>query len=116
MDSGMGSIEAWNQALFLKINAGPATPAWLIDMAMGVADDLILAIPLLLLGLWLWGDEGRRSVALKSCLVTFVALGLNQLIGLVWQHPRPFALGLGHVYVPHAPDSSFPSDHMTVFA
>lgn len=43
-------------------------------------------------------------------------VGANQLIGLVWQHPRPFMIGLGHTFLPHAPDSSFPSDHATVFA
>ena len=43
-----------------------------------------------------------------------LALGCNQLIGLVYQHPRPFMVGLGHTYLQHATDSSFPSDHVTV--
>lgn len=34
----------------------------------------------------------------------------------VWWHPRPFMIGLGHSYLQHASDSSFPSDHATVFA
>jgi len=33
---------------------------------------------------------------------------------MVWQHPRPFMIGLGHTLIPHAADSSFPSDHATV--
>ena len=37
-----------------------------------------------------------------------------QLIGLVWQHPRPFMMDLGHTLIPHAADSSFPSDHLTL--
>jgi membrane-associated phospholipid phosphatase len=41
-------------------------------------------------------------------------LAINQAIGLVWQHPRPFMAGIGHAWISHATDSSFPSDHTTV--
>ena len=112
----MNEIEAFNRTLFLQINGGDGTPAWLIQVAIGIADELIYLIPLLLLGMWLWGDSTRRSQAIKACLVTLLALGTNQVIGLVWTHPRPFMLGLGHAWMYHAAESSFPSDHMTVFA
>ncbi len=112
----MNHIEAFNRTLFLQINGGDGTPAWLIQVAIGIANDLIYLIPLLLLGMWLWGDSARRSQAIKACLVTLMALGANQVIGLVWQHPRPFMIGLGHAWISHAADSSFPSDHVTVFA
>ncbi|WP_461569518.1 phosphatase PAP2 family protein [Thiobacillus sp.] len=112
----MNEIEAFNRALFLEINGGGATPAWLVQVAIGIANDLIYLIPLLLLGMWLWGDSTRRSQTIKACLVTLLALGANQVIGLVWTHPRPFMLGLGHEWMYHAADSSFPSDHLTVFA
>lgn len=112
----MNNIEAFNQSLFLWINASANTPSWAIDTAIFLADDLIYLIPVLLLVLWLWGDGARRNQAIKACLVTLLALGANQVIGLVWQHPRPFMVGLGHAWIPHAADSSFPSDHMTVFA
>ncbi|WP_417252276.1 undecaprenyl-diphosphatase [Castellaniella sp.] len=44
-------------------------------------------------------------------------LGLfaNQIIGMMWMHPRPFMVGLGHTLITHAPDSSFPSDHLTLW-
>ena len=112
----MNQFETFNRALFLQINGGDGTPAWLIQVAIGMADDLIYLIPLLLLGMWLWGDSTRRNQAIKACLVTLLALGANQVIGLVWTHPRPFMLGLGHDWMYHAADSSFPSDHLTVFA
>lgn len=112
----MNPIDAFNRTLFLRINGGDGTPARLIQVATGIADDLIYLIPLLLLVLWLWGDSPRRSQAIKACLVTLLALGANQVIGLVWQHPRPFMIGLGHAWMYHAADSSFPSDHMTVFS
>ncbi|MDE2203065.1 MAG: phosphatase PAP2 family protein [Burkholderiaceae bacterium] len=112
----MDILEAFNQALFLDINATMATPAWLVHMAVLIADFLIYLIPLLLVGMWLSGSAKQRNLALQACLVTMLALGLNQLIGLVWQHPRPFMIGLGHTFLPHAPDSSFPSDHVTIFS
>ena len=112
----MNTLEAFNQALFLLINGTPATPAWLVGMAMLIADYVIYLIPLLLAGMWLWGSEAQRSLAIRACLVAMLGVGANQLIGLVWQHPRPFMIGLGHTFLPHAPDSSFPSDHATVFA
>lgn len=100
----------------MHINGGDDTPAWLIQLAIGIADDLIYLIPLLLLGMWLWGDQRQRGWVLKACLVAIVGVGMNQVIGVLWQHPRPFMIGLGHAWIPHAADSSFPSDHMTVFA
>lgn len=110
----MNPIEAFNQTLFLQINGSEGTPAWLIQVAIGIADDLIYLIPILLLGMWLRSDSTRRSLAIKACLVTMLALGINQVIRQVWPHPRPFMLGLGHAWLYHAAVSSFPSDHMTV--
>jgi undecaprenyl-diphosphatase len=66
--------------------------------------------------MWLWGDKAKRNLALKACLVTMVGVGLNQIIALVWYHPRPSMIGLGHTWLPHVADSSFPSDHVTVFS
>lgn len=109
-------LEALNRALFLAIDATPGTPGWLIGTASAIANGLIWSIPLLLVCLWLTGDAYRRETALKVCVITLAALGVNQLIGLAWQHPRPFMIGLGHTYLAHAADSSFPSDHGTVFA
>ncbi len=109
-------LEALNRALFLTIDATPATPAWLIDIASAIANGLIWSVPFIIACLWLSGDARQRETALKACAVTLAALGANQLIGLAWQHPRPFMIGLGHTFLAHAPDSSFPSDHATVFA
>lgn len=117
----MPALELLNRSWFLSINAPEETPARLISLAAILANDLIYLIPLLLLYLWLLGLRGKnlhdsRSLALKACLTTFLALGVNQIISLLWQHPRPFMIGLGHAWMEHAADSSFPSDHMTVFS
>ena len=112
----METIEALNRALFLIINGTPAMPVWLVSSALFAANYLIWLIPLLLTGMWLSGCNRQRELAICACLVALFALGANQLIGLVWSHPRPFAIGLGHAFLPHVADSSFPSDHATVFA
>ncbi|HQS02838.1 MAG TPA: phosphatase PAP2 family protein [Halothiobacillus sp.] len=106
---------ALNQALFLQINAGLLTPDWLIAGAIFVAQYLIFLLPALLLILWLWGGDARRAVAFKALSVALLALGINLLIGWGWPEPRPFMMGVGHTWIAHAADASFPSDHMTVF-
>jgi undecaprenyl-diphosphatase len=112
----MTTLEAFNQALFLKLNATPSTPAPLIGLARFIADYAIYLVPLALVAMWLSGDPRRRESALRACCVASLALGINQLIALLWPHPRPFMLGIGHTLLHHAPDSSFPSDHATIFA
>lgn len=111
----MEHIEALNQSLFLKINAGLGTAPWLIAVASIIANDLIYLIPVLLSTMWLWGAGERRTLAVRAFLTAMLGLGLNQVIGAAWPHPRPFAIGLGQSWVPHVADSSFPSDHLTLF-
>ena len=112
----MNTLEALNRAWFLAINATPDTPQWQIDIALTIANDFVYLIPVLLALLWLLGNVHQRSAAVRAVCVAMLALGFNQLIGLVWMHPRPFMIGLGHAFIEHAPDSSFPSDHATLFA
>ena len=59
------------------------------------------------------GEEGRRIVLY---VVESAALGLalNFVITSVYFHPRPFMLSLGKLLIPHAPETSFPSDHATL--
>ncbi|MBP0590916.1 phosphatase PAP2 family protein [Paraburkholderia sp. LEh10] len=112
----MTTLEAFNQALFLTINATTSTPHWQIGVALAVADYVVYLVPLVLGALWLLGGQHQRETAIRACCVALLALGFNQIIGLYWMHPRPFMMGVGHTFIEHAPDSSFPSDHGTVFA
>jgi len=112
----MDSIEEFNRQLFLSLNASPETSVLMLGAAKFIANDLIFLIPLLLAGLWLWGDLPRRGAVLKAVLAMAVSLGGSFLIGLLWHHPRPLALELGRTYFDHALDASFPSDHATAFA
>lgn len=112
----MDFLESFNQSLFLLINADPATPAWRIHAAMLVANQLILLVPGVMAAVWLWGRQAQRSLMLKALASVAVALGLSYLCGALWPHPRPFVIGLGHVFFAHKPTSSFPSNHTIIIA
>lgn len=106
-------MEALNQQWFLWINADVASPAIMLAFASFVADYLLYGVPIVLVALWLWGSH--REAAVKALFVTLLALGIGQLIGLVYVHPRPFMIPLGHSFALHASDTSFPSDHGILF-
>lgn len=109
-------METFNNALFLRINGGANSPQWLVHTAVVVGEYLIYLVPLLLVATWLWGNRSHRELAVKAFTVAVLGIGMNQAIAVFWEHPRPFVVGIGHTWISHAPDSSFPSDHMTVLA
>ena len=103
-----------NHALFLLLNAPEHPHALLLTVATFFADYAIWLVPLAIGFSWLRGSEHTRKVLLEATAAGLAGLLINQLIGLVWQTPRPFAIGIGNTLIPHAPDSSFPSDHLTL--
>ncbi|WP_321928819.1 phosphatase PAP2 family protein [Paraburkholderia guartelaensis] len=112
----MDAAETLNRTFFLALNATPATPHWLIASGALIADYAILLVPAMLVALWLTGAEEQLALAVRACFAGLLALGINQLIGLAWYHPRPFVSATGHTFLAHAPDSSFPSDHVTLLS
>jgi undecaprenyl-diphosphatase len=99
--------------VFLLLNA-PAHAAWgLVLTADIVAEGTIYAAMVLMAVLWIWAHPERRAGQLATVIGVSLALGINQLLGLLWYEPRPFVLGLGHALNHHAADNSFPSDHAT---
>ena len=107
-------MEYFNRALFLLINADSQSSIVAIYVALFFAEYLIYAVPALLVCMWLWGKPGSRAVALTAAITVGFALLLNQITGMLWPHPRPFMIPLGNVFFAHAPENSFPSDHVTV--
>ena len=107
-------MQELNEALFLLINA-PASPnAVLLAIAKVLADQAIWLAPVALIIGWFRGSERTRKLMLEATASGLAGLLINQVIGLFWQHPRPFMVGLGNTFIPHAADSSFPSDHLTL--
>jgi undecaprenyl-diphosphatase len=107
-------LEHYNHLWFAYINAAAGLNGWRFGAAVFLAEWLIWLIPSGLVLLWLLGTRGHRQAAVRACLAAACALIINQVIGLVWFHARPFMEGVGHTFITHAPDSSFPSDHVTL--
>ncbi|KNE23566.1 MULTISPECIES: phosphatase PAP2 family protein [Achromobacter] len=112
----MNALDILNHALFLSINADPATATWQIQAALLLANRLILLVPGALVAMWLWGGQAQRSLALKVLTSIGAALFISYLCGALWPQPRPFVLGLGHAFFPHKATSSFPSNHTIIIA
>lgn len=107
-------MEDLNQTIFILLNAPENPSTLLLALASFCADDIIWVIPIMIGLGWLRGNELTRKILLEATAAGLVGLLINQVIGLIWQHPRPFMIGLGHTLIPHAADSSFPSDHLTL--
>lgn len=110
-------MEELNRSLFLWINAIPTSPGWIISLAVFFARELIAIVPLLIVALWLWGAEGhvgaQRMLVIKTAIALLCAVVISWCMGNLFPHPRPFVIGLGHQYLQHSPDNSFPSNHGT---
>ena len=107
-------LEYFNTRLFLLLNAPAGLHGISLWTATAIAEWLIWLVPAGLTVLWLFGKVEDQRAAVKALVAGLIALGVNQLIALLWFHPRPFMAGIGHTYLPHVADSSFPSDHVTL--
>ncbi len=100
--------------LFLLLNAGQNASGIVVDTARLLSDGLIWIVPAGLIIGWLRGSSATRQVLIAATVSGLAGLLINRLIGLVWYHPRPFEIGVGHTLIQHVQDSSFPSDHLTL--
>lgn len=108
-------MESLNQTLFLWLNA-PGHPGTLTSLvAIFLAEWFIWTVPLLIGLSWLRDRESNRKVMLVATASGLQGRLVNQLIGLAWTHPWPFIIGLGHTLIPNVADSSFQSDHLTLW-
>ncbi|MHB1176432.1 MAG: undecaprenyl-diphosphatase [Sulfuriferula sp.] len=107
-------LEHFNTQLFLLLNAPAGLHGILLWTVTAIAEWLIWLVPAGLTVLWLSGKLEDQRAAVKALVAGLIALGVNQLIAMLWFHPRPFMAGIGHTYLPHVADSSFPSDHVTL--
>lgn len=108
-------MESLNETLFLWLNASGHPNALVLMLAAFFAEWFIWVVPMLVGIGWLYGSKNTRKAMLVATVSASMGLLVNQFIALAWTHPRPFMVGLGHTLVPHAADSSFPSDHLTLW-
>jgi undecaprenyl-diphosphatase len=106
-------MEALNQTLFLLIDASAKPNPIIVALAILFAEYAVWLVPATLVFKWLRGNDALRQRLIEASATALVALLAAQIIGVIWPHPRPFMIGLGHTLIVHAADSSFPSDHLT---
>ena len=104
-------------AIVVGLHGWAVAQPWLGSLAVLVADDGVWLLPPALIAAWFVGGPSRaarQQAVLAGCLAAVVAVGLGLLLEHVLARPRPFvALGIQPL-VPHAADSSFPSDHTLI--
>lgn len=83
-----------------------------VMIALAKYSPVLLAV--LLAALWLSWRARRQHVALLAGIASLVALGVGQIIGMLFPRDRPYLTEHVTLLVPHAPDTSFPSDHATL--
>ena len=107
----MENLNVW---LFSLWNAGEHPPPALLAAARWMAEWIIFAVALWIVLSWIYGRGRFRVSLLNAGLAAGLGLAINQMIGLIWYHPRPFELGIGQQFLPHGLETSFPSDHATM--
>jgi undecaprenyl-diphosphatase len=107
-------MEHLNLYLFSIFNGRADLGGWRLWGAVFAAEWLILLVPVLLMVLWVSGVAANRQAAVRATLATAAALAVNGACAMLWFHPRPFMVGIGHTFIQHGADSSFPSDHATI--
>ena len=110
------SLTELNLSLFEWINASSYASDWMIHFAIFIANDLLYCMILLFAWFWLRGNYDTKKQILKAFIFTSIAILISQCISHVYYHPRPFVMDVGRTLIYHAPNGSFPSDHMLIFS
>ncbi len=107
-----------NSTLFLWINATPESPHWLLMLATFFASDMIGIAPVLITAFWLWGPKGnlyqQRVLVLKTIIALIYAMIISWCLSLLFTCPQPFVVGLGHQFLHHQSNDSYPGNHSVV--
>ena len=103
-----------DSALFMSINGSATSPHWLTLVALFATQHLPQ---------WIAGGmaavfvAGNRQVTLRASQALF-AMAVAWLLASLGRHfidmNRPFTMGLGTQWLPHAASHGFPSTHATV--
>lgn len=110
------TLSELNLSLFSSINASPEASNASINFAIFIANDLLYCMILLFAWFWLRGNYDTKKQILKAFIFTSIAILISQIISHSFYHPRPFVMDVGRTLIYHAPNGSFPSDHMLIFS
>lgn len=109
-------MESVNFYLFNLFNGSEKSPQYLQILAFISANAAPLFAMVIVAMYWVLARDrnGPTGVVAHAVIAATLGLAINQMIGWLWFHPRPFMIGMGHQLIAHAADSSFPSDHATL--
>ncbi len=107
-------MEKFNILLFQWIHNGAGHRPMLDMLAVFCASFGPYVLGGMLVLLWFLSDVAHKTALIETTEAALLALIINQAIGLVYYHPRPFMEGLCAPLIPHVPETSFPSDHVSL--
>ena len=81
-------LENLNYELFYLLNATPASPEWMIDLATFIAKDVISIVPALAVILWLWGPRTQVTAQRHLVIKMAMAIGVSVLASYVLGYAR----------------------------
>lgn len=101
--------------LFLEVQKYVGNSKFLDWIFIFLAEYLVYAIPVLLVGLWFW-QKSDKSAVFKAALAALVGWCVfSKIIAVMVERPRPSqSLIEARELIFHRPDTSFPSDHSTM--
>jgi undecaprenyl-diphosphatase len=103
-----------NIQLFQWIHEGAGTSPVTDVLAVFFGEGGPYILMVLFAVLWFLVGKNKKTVLLGATEAAILGLTINQLIGLIYFHPRPYMVGLCTPLFPHGPETSFPSDHATL--
>lgn len=93
-------MERLNYLLFFLVNVSEQASGITISVAEFAARWLVPAAAAAVIAPWVWGAPSKRGALLAAGAGMLIGLGINQVVGLLWFHPRPFMVGVGRTLMP----------------
>ena len=107
-------VTGLNVQAFQWIHAGAGTRPVIDKLAVVFGEGGPFFLAVMFAVLWFFVGKTKKKTLLEATEAAIIGLAINQLIGLLYFHPRPYMIGLCHPLFPHGPENSFPSDHATL--
>jgi undecaprenyl-diphosphatase len=107
-------MSAIDTAVFLWLNATSDSPHWLVPLARFVTRELPEWMIVGSIAAFIVGDSRVQRCVIKVVLALGTAWLFARLGQGLFPTERPFALGLGHMWMTHSFTAGFPSTHATV--
>lgn len=100
-------------ALFMYVNASPATHGWVIDLANWLTLILPMCLAGAVIGAFLFAPKPVQRDLLVAVAAMLLAALFAYVIRKFWPMARPAQLGWGIQWIEHSMRAAFPSMHAT---